>query len=67
MSLRFGVLSFLIFLIYCEILSLKSINIDLIIYLLQIRIYIFWCLDVKVINNWNVYTKMLKKLLTQDN
>ena len=40
-----------------------DVNIDL----LQRRIYIFWCLDEKLINNWNVYTKVFKKLLAQNN
>ena len=44
-----------------------SLNYDVNIDLLQRRIYKFWCLDEKLINNWNVYTKVLKKLLAQDN
>ena len=44
-----------------------SLNYDLNIDLLQRKIYIFWCLDEKLIKNWNVYTKVLKKLLAQDN
>ena len=44
-----------------------SLNYDVNIDLLQRRIYIFWCLDEKLINNWNVYTKVFKKLLAQNN
>ena len=40
-----------------------EVNVDL----LQRRIYIIWYLDEKLIENWNVYTKVLKKLLAQDN
>ena len=44
-----------------------SLNYDVNIDLLQRRIYIFWCLDEKLINNLIVYNKVLKKLLGEDN
>ena len=46
---------------------LHSLHYDINIDLIQRRIYIFWCLDEKLINNWTAYTKLLQKLLAQDN